>query len=180
MAVDLVGLDEVGEHEAAVELVDQLGRGRRSPPALVGALVLVVDADAVEHLADLADGVHRHAGGLQLLQVGAPGRRRARGPCGPSVRSNAPGSPRNGRAITRPTACSPDMISRAAAQAAYSSAGGHLVDVRGDLQHRVGRRVDDQVAGREVLLAEVVDHRGAAVGPVAEDAAAGGVDQLRR
>ena len=42
----------------------------------------------------------------------------------PSVRSKAPGSPRNGRAITRPTACSPVMISRAAAQAAYSSAGG--------------------------------------------------------
>ena len=36
----------------------------------------------------------------------------------PVVRSNAPGSPTNGRAITRPTACSPVMISRAAAQAA--------------------------------------------------------------
>ena len=56
--------------------------------------------------------------------------------------------------------------------------GRDLVDVRGDLQHRVRRGVDDQVAGREVLRAEVVDHRGAAVGPVAQDAAAGAVDQL--
>ena len=32
VAVDLVGLDEVGEHEAAVELVDQRPRPRRSPP----------------------------------------------------------------------------------------------------------------------------------------------------
>ena len=36
----------------------------------------------------------------------------------PFVRANAPGSPRNGRAITRPTVCSPRMISRAASQAA--------------------------------------------------------------
>ena len=42
----------------------------------------------------------------------------------PSVRLKAPGSPRNGRAITRPTAWSPVMISRAAAQAAYSSSSG--------------------------------------------------------
>jgi hypothetical protein len=47
-----------------------------------------------------------------------------------------------------------------------------------DLQHRVGRRVDDQVAGLEVLLAEVVDDLGAAVGAVAEHPAAGAVDQL--
>ena len=42
----------------------------------------------------------------------------------PVVRSKAPGSPRNGRAMTRPTACSPVMIARAAAQAAYSSSSG--------------------------------------------------------
>ena len=35
----------------------------------------------------------------------------------PSVRSKAPGSPRNGRAITRPTACSPRIAARAAAHA---------------------------------------------------------------
>ena len=58
-----------------------------------------------------------------------------------------PGSPRNGRAITRPDGVLAGMISRAAAQAAYSSLERHDVLVRGDLQHRVGRRVDDQVAG---------------------------------
>ncbi len=95
----------------------------------------------------------------------------------PWVRSKAPGSPRNGRAITRPTACSPDMISRACGADRVQLVGRDHVLVRGDLQHRVGRRVDDQVAGGHVLAAEVVDHRRAAVGAVAEDAAAGGVAQ---
>jgi hypothetical protein len=49
--------------------------------------------------------------------------------------------------------------------------------VRGDLEHRVGRRVDDQLAGRHVRGPEVIDHGGAAVRAVAEDAAPGGVAQ---
>ena len=118
VAVDLVGLDEVGEHEAAVELVHQRRGRRRSPSALVAPLCCVVDADAGEHLADLADGVDR-----RCRRPGAPRGRSARaaaarGPCGPRCARTRPGSPRNGRAITRPTACSPCMISRAAAQAA--------------------------------------------------------------
>ena len=40
------------------------------------------------------------------------------------VRTNEPGSPSNGRAITRPTASSPVSISRAVRQAAYSSSSG--------------------------------------------------------
>ena len=40
------------------------------------------------------------------------------------MRTNEPGSPSNGRAITRPTARSPVSISRAVRQAAYSSSSG--------------------------------------------------------
>ena len=176
MPVDLVGLDEVGEHEPAVELVDQLGR--RLHRRRVGrALVLDVDADAVEHLADLADGVHRHAGGLQLVHVGAPGRRER------EVLAALGALERARRAPERPRDDAPDGVlarhdlARGGARR-VELGGRHLVDVRGDLQHRVRRRVDDQVAGRQVLLAEVVDHGRAAVGLVAQDAAPGGVDQL--
>src|SRR3954452_13106881 len=56
VAVHLVRLHEVREHEALVELVDEL-RGRLHGDRVRRALVLVVDADAVEHLPDLADGV---------------------------------------------------------------------------------------------------------------------------
>ena len=117
VAVDLVGLDEVGEHEAAVELVHQRRRGV-DRLRVGGALVLVVDADAGEHLADLADRV-----GRRCRRPAAPPGRSARAaaarcPCGPPCARTRPGSPRNGRAITRPTACSPCMISRATAQAA--------------------------------------------------------------
>lgn len=40
------------------------------------------------------------------------------------VRSNAPGVPTNGRAMTRDTPCSPVSIARAASQAEYNSASG--------------------------------------------------------
>ena len=96
----------------------------------------------------------------------------------PSVRSNAPGL-----AAERPRDHAPDGV-LALHDLARHRAGGvelggrDLVDVRGDLQHRVGGGVDDQVPRLQVLLAEVVDHGGAAVGLVAEHAAAGAVDQL--
>ena len=178
MAVDLVGLDEVGEDEPAVERVDQ--RARR---------------------------LHGDAGWSRPGARGRRPRRRTPArpcrPCGragpsswtscryeragggsarslrPSVRAKAPGSPANGRAITRPTACSPlhDLARRRAGRVELLDRR-HLVHVGGDLEHRVGRRVDDQVAGLEMLLAEVLDHLGAAVGAVAEDPAAGRVVQL--
>ena len=74
VAVDLVGLDEVGEHEAVLELVRSARVVAAIAAAFVGAGVLVVDADVVEHRADLADRVDRDAVGLQLVEVGAAGR----------------------------------------------------------------------------------------------------------
>ena len=98
----------------------------------------------------------------------------------PSVRRNAPGSPANGRAITRPTACSPVMI-RARRGACLVELGQRDdVLVGRDLQHRVGRRVHDQVAGLHVALAEVVDHLGAGVRPVAQRPAAGRLARASR
>ncbi len=80
------------------------------------------NADAREQVVDLADAVHLDAGVGQLLQVRAPGRRQREVAPAP-VRSNAPGAPPNGRAITRPTACSPLIAARAASHARYSSCG---------------------------------------------------------
>jgi hypothetical protein len=47
------------------------------------------------------------------------------------------------------------------------------VDVRRELKHRVGRRVEDDLAGLEVVRAPVLDDLGAAVGLVAAEAQAG-------
>jgi hypothetical protein len=180
--VDLIGLDQVGEHEAALQPVDQLG-GRRQRRRVRRALVLVVDADAVEHLADLAHGVHRDALGLQLLHVRAARRRQRE--VAPAVRALE----RAGRAAERPGDHPPDGVlaghDLARGEADRVQLGrGDLVHVSGDLQHRVGRRVDDQVAGGQMALAELLDHRGAAVGPVAQHAAPAGVvdlvDDVRR
>ena len=49
--------------------------------------------------------------------------------------------------------------------------------VRGDLEHRVGGRVDDPLAGLLVLLAVLLDHLGARRRLVAEHAAAGAVHE---
>ena len=54
----------------------------------------------------------------------------------------------------------------------YSSAIGIDVLVRGDLEHAVGRRVDDRPAGAHVLGAEPIDDLGARRDDVAERAAA--------
>jgi hypothetical protein len=70
MAVDLVGLHEVREDEARVELLEE-PRRRRNALRVRRRRVLAVDADAREQVADLPDGVDRHAVGLELLQVGA-------------------------------------------------------------------------------------------------------------
>ena len=167
--VDLVGLDEVREHEARVELVEQRGRRRRSPRRW-----------------SRPRAPRRRR---RRRTPGRPCRRRAparRRPAAPAGRC-APGgverevaaarrcartrpAPRaNGRAITRPTACSPRMISRAGRAGRVQLGRRDDVLVRGDLQHRVRptcRRSGHRCA--RCSLAEVVDHRGAGVGPVAE------------
>ena len=81
-----------------------------------------------------------------------------------------PGPATNGRAITRP------MRWRSATARARSQNRVQLVEwddpfVRGDLNHRVGRRVEDQVAGRQLLRAELLDDRGPRRGLVAAEAA---------
>ncbi len=57
VAVHLVGLDQIGEHQAAIQRADQLGR-LRERLGVGGARMLDVDADAREQLADLADRVN--------------------------------------------------------------------------------------------------------------------------
>ena len=100
--------------------------------------------------ADLADGVDRHVGRLQLLEVGA--RRRVQR----EVAAAGGALERPGLAGERPGDDAADgvlarMISRAVAHAACSSASLDHVLVRGDLQHGVRGRVDDQRAGAQVL-----------------------------
>ena len=137
----------------------------------------LVDPDAGEHGVHLAHGVHRHAGVVDLLEVGAP--RRLHG-----VVVAARGALERARlADERPRDHAPDRVLAGHDLARLLAVRVELLDrhdllVRGDLEHRVGRRVDDQIAGLHVLGAEVGDHLGAAVGAVAEDPAAGRRPQL--
>ena len=83
----------------------------------------------------------------------------------------------NGRAITRPTACLPgeDLARRAAGVVELLER--HRLLVSGDLEDRVGARVDDPLAGALMLLAELLDDLRAARGLVPEHAAAGAVHE---
>ena len=62
--------------------------------------------------------------------------------------------PTNGRAMTRPTACGLVRISRAMRQTRVQLVERHDLLVRGDLEDRVGRRVDDHLPVVHVLVAE--------------------------
>ena len=84
------------------------------------------------------------------------------------VRANAPGSPTNGRAITRPTPMPrADEVERDAAHPVLLVDRNHRF-VRGDLEHGVGRGVDDRRAGAHVLGSQRVDDGRAGRDGVAE------------
>ena len=99
--------------------------------------------------------------------MGARARSRGGSPCA----CNCPGSPTNGRAITRPTACFPVRIWRRDSAGLVELLERDRLLVRGDLEDRVGARVDDPLARALVLLAELLDDLRPARRDVAEDAA---------
>ena len=127
-------------------------RGRRSAPrssAIASSLVAPgwprSTPTSAKTCLTLPDRVHRHPVVAQLLEVGARGRL--------DGQVAAPLRAREGArlAAERPRDHAPDRV-LAAHDLARGLAGGvelggrHLVDVRGDLEHRVRRGVDDQVA----------------------------------
>ena len=150
VAVDLVGLDEVGEDQAGVEVAQQRGRrGERRARSSAPGCVLV---DARRRRTGRGPCRRAWTGtpaSLQLVEVGAPGRRRPRSRGGPSVRAERARLARRTAARSRARRrARRSSTARAAAHAAYSVGLGEHVVVRGELQHRVGRRVEDQLAGR--------------------------------
>ena len=167
MAVDLIGVDQVGEHETVLERRDQLA-GARERGRVRGAGMLDVDPHAGEQLADLADAVHGHATVVQAH----PGRTatvaRARGRVGRRfARSARPFRGTDG-AITRPIARSPVHLGAHLCADLVELRRRHDVLVGGDLQHGVLARVEDQRPAAQVLGAEVLDRVDAVVGPVAD------------
>ena len=160
VAVDLVGLDEVREDEAARRARRAAASSSRSAARVRRAGVLAVDAAAARtgRRPCRRRGRRRRARPARRGSGGRAAGARSRG--GPSVRANAPGCAANGRAITRPTACSPVITSRSGAQTACSSSSPAATSSCAAIcRTRVLRRVEDQLARRAVVRAEVARSR---------------------
>ena len=132
----------------------------------------LVDALAGEQVADLADGVDRHARTAQLVEVRpargrerevtpSPGALEGAGLAAEGPRDDAPDGVLAVHDPTRRGACRVQLRL------------GHAVDVRGQLRHGVLRRVEDHAAVAQRLGAVVADHRQAVVGAVADEAQGG-------
>ena len=151
VTVDLIGLDQVREHEPASAARGSARSVSASATCVGRARMLDVDPrrrrTAARPCRPCAPATPSL---LELLEVAAAGRRDRE--VAPTVGAlEAPGAPANGRAITRPTACSGGSALADLRADRVQLLGLDGVDVRGDLQHRVLARVDDQRAGLEVL-----------------------------
>ena len=172
VAVDHVGVHQVGEAQAV-----EVARGALD--GLVDALGVAGGEDVVGHAAvgedvvDLAHGQHVVAVLLELVEHGGAGRLErevvaARGALEVArVGAHVGARDDAGHAVV----AGEDLAGDAAVLVELLH--GHEVLVGGDLEHAVGRGVDDEVAGLELLLAIVLDDLGARVGLVAKHAAPG-------
>src|SRR3954447_1820342 len=170
MTPERVRLDEIREYEALVELLQQL-LGLLDTVDVRLRRMRLVDVDTREDVAYLPDAVHGHAGFADERQVVRAPRlervvvtiRR------PRVVARRPRERTGDHAADR-------ML--AAEDIAGSLAGlVELVErnrllVRGDLEDRVGRRVDDPLPRLLMLLAELLDDLRPRGGLVADDASA--------
>src|SRR4051794_16628323 len=182
MAVELVRVDEVREHEHRARLVQEVVDGRYGR-GVVGGVVVLADASAGEDLAHFAHRMHRHSRVLDVLEVGARGR--GQGEVAPPRRAPE----RAGLAVERARDHSPDTMvalkdSPRARAVPVELLLGHAVYVCGNLEDGVLRGVDDQLARPEVALAVLLDGAQALGSGVADHPAAGRAlelgDQLRR
>ena len=175
VAPEHVGLDEVHEDEALVEPLHQLHRALDPLDVRLGRERLV-DVLAGEDVVDLADAVDLLAARAQQREVVRPPRlERVVVPVrGPLVLAR--------HAEERPRDHPPDGV-LAGEDLARDAAGlVQLLErdrllVRGDLEDRVGARVDDPLARFLVFLAELLDDLRPAGGHVADDAVAGAVHE---
>ena len=116
MAPEHVRLDEVREDESRVELAQELLR-LLDPLGVRLRGMRLVDVAAGEDVGDLADAVDREPGLADLRQVVRLARLQRVVVAVRRCATYDPGSPVNGRAMTRPTASLPVRISRAASHA---------------------------------------------------------------
>ena len=171
VAPEHVRLDEVREHEARVDVAQQL-LGDRDPLDVRLRRVLVVHVQVGEDVGDLADAVHL---GTRLAHLGEVVRplglerevvpvRRALVVAGLSDErpgDHAPHRVLAGEDLARLPAALVQLLER------------NRLLVRRDLEDGVGRRVDDPLARLLVLLAELLDDLRARGRLVAEHAARG-------
>ena len=169
MAPELVGLDEIREDEPVVDVLEQLDRPV-DPVDVRLRRERLVDVAAGEDVGDLPDAVRRVPGVADRAQVVRTPRlerevvtvRRSLvlpGRPGERAGDDAPDRVLAGQDLARRPACVVELLER------------DRLLVRRDLEHRVGRRVDDPLPGLLMLLAVLEDHLGPGRGLVAEHAA---------
>ena len=173
MAVGHVGLDEIDEREPVGAVARQRDRARQAV-GVRARRVRLVDVLPGEDVADLADAGHaraRRADAREVIRL----RRQQREVV--AVGRAAVGAR---LALERAGDHAPDGV-LAGEQPARGAAGlvelleRHRRLVRGDLEDRVGGRVDDPLAGALVLLAQSLDDLGARRRHVADHAAPRGL-----
>ena len=160
MTPEHVGLDEVREHQAAVGDGSHQLPGRRDPLGIRGRRMAGIDVLPRRRCRRSSRRRARSSRGREAAGggSGAAARARSRAARRPPVGARVPFE----RARDHPAdGVLAAQDSRAVRQASYSSSSGNDRLVGGDLEHAVGRRVDDPAPGALVLGAQALDDLGA-------------------
>ncbi len=183
MPVDHVELDQIDEEQSVEVFHEELQHGVAAG-LIVRRVVGACDASAGKNILDLSDGQDVPVGVFQLVQQdGGHGFERVVPTvAGAGETVGIVAKERPGDDAADGMLAVEDFAGAAAGGVEFLD--GHDILMGRHLKHAVGRGVDDQVAGFEMLRAEFLDHLRAGGGPVGQDAAAGPtlefVDDVRR
>ncbi len=140
---------------------------------------MLVDAPAGEKIVHLPhpDDAARPLG--EMVEEGRAGWQDRRNPRRSAVRCQcARCSPERAGDDPRHAVLTGEQVARDAARGVQLARAGCSLIVRRDLEDRVGRGVDDPLAGGNLFGSKFVENRGARGRPVAEHAASGLLDEL--
>jgi len=169
MTVKHVEIDEVGEDQIAVPGLVHRPQRRLEKSVIAACLVAPGHALMSKDIVDLADSDDLPPGFLRNVEKRRSGRRdgivlAVTGACKALLRRADEGA-RDHPADIEWVDHIPDLFAQA-----VKTREPEMLLVGGDLNHRIARRVEDRLAGRDMLFAELLDDFGARGVAVTEDA----------